>query len=348
MKKHIGLAVLLLSLLLMAACSKGEEKESTDAPEGKVTAQEKENPVDEETAFSQFTYPLTGKPAEEKPSQRVIAVMVNNHTKARPQTGLSQADVVYEVLAEGEITRFVALFQSHIPDKIGPVRSARPYFMKLAQGYDSVYIYHGASVKINQFVANSGIDFLNGSMYDNNGWLFMRSNDRMPPHNSYLLTSGIDKAIRAKGYNQAKEMEALPFGSEDELKQGQSVQDVTITYSNQPQEVVSFTYDSEQKQFLRSSDGEPTVEKESNDRIAVDNIFVVKTSHQVIDSKGRREVDLTSGGKGYLFYKGQMMEVNWKNDQGRILPYLDGQPLKFAKGKTWVNIVPNDTNVAAQ
>ncbi|MFQ3544252.1 DUF3048 domain-containing protein [Halobacillus rhizosphaerae] len=350
MKKPLSMVAIFLLIICLAACqSKGNESSrSADSHESsRISKEVKEQPEKKEEQETNV-YPLTGELANGGIDNQVIGVMVNNHSLARPQTGLSKADVVYEVLAEGQITRFLALFQSEIPDKIGPVRSARPYYLELAQGFNALYIYHGASVAINQTVANSGTDFLNGSMYDNNGWLFQRSTDRSAPHNSYLLTSGINQALEAKGYDNQSTIPPLPFADDDQLNKGQPVTDVTITYSEQPEEIVSFTYDTEIKQFLRSSDGEPTVEKETNQRIAVDNIFVVETSHQVVDGKGRRSIDLTSGGKGYLFYKGEMLQVNWKNVNGRILPYLDGEPLPFARGKTWVNIVPTNTKVAAQ
>ena len=76
---------------------------------------------------------------------RAVAVMINNHPAARPQSGLHKADIVYELLAEGDVTRFLAIFQSEQPDNIGPVRSARSYYIELAKGYDSLYIAHGNS-----------------------------------------------------------------------------------------------------------------------------------------------------------------------------------------------------------
>lgn len=89
---------------------------------------------------------LNGLPLEEPLKiRRPIAVMLDNHIGARPQAGLAQADVVVEALAEGEITRYMALFQSRDPETIGSVRSARPYFVDLALGYDAYYVHAGGS-----------------------------------------------------------------------------------------------------------------------------------------------------------------------------------------------------------
>lgn len=87
--------------------------------------------------------PLTGLKTEQKVTERrPVAVVVNNHPKARPQSGLSKADIVIEALAEGQITRFLAIFQSQMPETVGPVRSAREYFVTLSNGFDSIFVHH--------------------------------------------------------------------------------------------------------------------------------------------------------------------------------------------------------------
>ncbi|TGB01052.1 DUF3048 domain-containing protein [Halobacillus salinus] len=337
-----------LVLMLLAACSneagasqpeaeQEEPQEATETEEADVVTEEK----DVEETFENV-YPLTGEPTNDSVDHRVLSVMVNNHTKARPQSGLSQADVVYEVLAEGQITRFLALFHSDIPDEIGPVRSARPYYFELANGFDAVYTYHGASAAINEKVAASGIDYLDGAGYDNNGWLFERDSERAAPHNSFLLSSGIDQALAEQGYEAEKEVPALPF-SEDVSPAGTEAGNVKVTYYDR--EIVSYDYDADSEQYLRSSDGAPTMDRTNGERIALDNVFIVRTEHNVIDSAGRRSVDLTSGGDAYLLQKGTMQEVQWKNVDGRILPYKDGEALSFAPGQTWVNIIQESSTV---
>src|SRR5699024_9714062 len=113
MKKRI-IFMLLVVFMLLAACSKADEK-----------------PEKSRQSISQ----LTGIAGNENIDDRIVGFMVNNHPKARPQSGLSKADIVFEVLAEGKITRFLALFQSEKPDMVGPVRSAREYYFELANGY---------------------------------------------------------------------------------------------------------------------------------------------------------------------------------------------------------------------
>ncbi|PKC50181.1 hypothetical protein RhiirA1_487131, partial [Rhizophagus irregularis] len=120
---------------------------------------------------------------------RPIIVTINNHPAARPQSGIGSADVVYEMLAEGDVTRFLALFQSEIPENIGPVRSARDYFIELASGLDAFYIAHGYSPEAQTMLVNGIVDNINGMQYD--GTLFIRSKDRYAPHNSYISCENV-------------------------------------------------------------------------------------------------------------------------------------------------------------
>src|SRR5699024_6798862 len=87
-------------------------------------------------------YPLTGKAADKDATNRTVSFMVNKHPDAKPQTGLSEVDIVFEMLTEGNITRFLAILQSEQPEKVGPVRIAIEYFFELAKGYDALYVYH--------------------------------------------------------------------------------------------------------------------------------------------------------------------------------------------------------------
>src|SRR5690625_5077049 len=132
---------LILLLSLVVACN-GDEEEVVEDPEEEEDI-ELEEEVEDGVATPEFVYPFTGEEVESEVTNRALAVMVNNHTAARPQTGLVNADIVYEFLAEGAITRFLAIYQSEIPEVVGPVRSARSYYIETAKAHDAIYIYHG-------------------------------------------------------------------------------------------------------------------------------------------------------------------------------------------------------------
>src|SRR5690625_2031129 len=121
------LKVVLIFILVAVTIASSKEAVEQSKPNNKK--------VPEETNTLN-TFPLTGIETEEEVTNRAIAVMVNNHPQARPQSGLSKADIVFEMLTEGNITRFLAIYQSTPPEVVGPVRSAREYYFTLASGYD--------------------------------------------------------------------------------------------------------------------------------------------------------------------------------------------------------------------
>ncbi|KGX90231.1 hypothetical protein N781_08275 [Pontibacillus halophilus JSM 076056 = DSM 19796] len=336
--KWLGVATLLLSLT-MTGCVQGEAEGQTieKAPAQEEKPQQKEITVDDEATETTATFPLTGLPAEGDLNRRAVAVMVNNHSYARPQTGLLEADIVYEVLAEGDITRLVAIYHSQQPAKVGPVRSAREYYVDLANGHDALYLYHGAATFIENQMSG-WINNLNGSYYDNDGKLFTRDQSRKAPHNSYLLFDSVLDVAQNKGYTVDTAPTSLPFSEEG--VQGERASTVEIVYAETPEERVTYQYNEAEGHYIRFNDGEPTVDRETTEPVTLDNVFIVATAHKVIDNKGRRAVDLTSGGSGYLLQQGSIQAVEWKNNDGRLLPYKDGKPVGFIPGQTWVNIVP--------
>src|SRR5699024_10872549 len=108
---------------------------------------------------------------------------------------------------------------------------------------------------------------------------------------------------------------------------------------------VSYKYDEDSGRYLRSSDGEPTVDLDTDEQVGVENLFIVETYHEVIDDAGRRKVDMKSGGNAYLLMKGKVQHVEWKNEDGRIIPVKDGKPVPFASEHTWINVIPTDPGI---
>ncbi|SEM92526.1 Protein of unknown function [Mesobacillus persicus] len=327
------MAVSLAALIIISGCS--QEKEVVDEqPEKQV-----EDIVKEDKEI-QFQYPLTGVKTEIEPMDRAVAVVVNNHPQARPQTGLHKADIVYEVLAEGKVTRFLAIFESERPEKVGPVRSARDYYIDLAKGYDSIFIAHGYSPEAKEMLMSGEIDNLNGIQYD--GSLFKRVDFRYAPHNSYITFENIVKGAEDNQFSLEKAPEGLAFLDESEIEglSGQSTEKVEISYGNSTFDV-QYEYNKDKNKYHRISAGETTVDLDSNQPVQLDNVLIVEMNHEIVDNAGRRDINLASGGQGYLLRKGLKTEVEWKNVDGRILPFIDGAEAEFVPGKTWINIVPS-------
>lgn len=305
--------------------------------EKKVNHKESPNKEAKKTKPKQAVYPLTGLPAKGPINHRVVGVMVNNYYLARPQSGLHKADIVYEVLAEGRITRFLALFQSRQPEIIGPVRSARPYFIHLDQGYGGLYISHGWSPQAKAILQGGGIDYIQGLYHD--GTWFKRVKFRQAPHNSYIPYANIVKGAKASGYAMTQDVKPLPFLSHQEVAalSGNPVLKVTITYG--VNNVVSYVYHSDTQLFYREINGTQAKDRETGTPLTAANVFIVSASHRLIDTYGRREIDLKSGGPAYLLQHGRVQKVEWKNVGGRLLPYKNGKALGFVPGQTWINVV---------
>lgn len=337
MRKTMYLFFSLFIIVLLTSCSKEEENTQPN---------EQRKPIETEETF-ESVYPLTGMETNAPIDNRIVSVMVNNHTKARPQSGLAEADIVFEILAEGPITRFLALYHSNFPDVVGPVRSAREYYFTLAQGYDALYVYHGAADFINDMIVQRGVDFLNGSIYDNDGYLFKRESFRVAPHNSYLQLGTVYDVANKKGYETTTNYETLPFLSDEEVSNlsGDAAKHIEIVYSDNPMEIVEFEFVETTGKYLRYNDREQTVELDSGNPIQVDNVFIVETHHEVIDAQNRRYIDLESGGNAYLIQKGVVQYLEWENQDGRIIPVKDGEVVEFAPGQTWINVIPTNPGI---
>lgn len=342
--KKLLIIFALLSLLVVFGCSK---KDATDHDQVEKEENDKEfvetgEPENTDPSLTNIS-PLTGVGTNESVDQRIISVMVNNHPAARPQSGLSQADIVFEILAEGNITRFMALFQSESPEVVGPVRSAREYYFELANGYDALYVFHGAANFVKDMVVNRGIDHLDGSIYDNDQKLFKRESFRKAPHNSYLIYDAVNEVAESKGYDIISHIEPLPFLESDAGVEGEGANHITITYPGRSaDDTVEYKYDEAQENYERFERKAKTVELSTEEPVEIENVLIMETPHQVIDDAGRRAVDITSGGSALLLQKGKVQEVEWMNRDGQIIPVKDGNPVGFVEGKTWINIVPSN------
>lgn len=325
---NIAFFTVIICALLFAGCKKDEPNA--------------EKPVVPEPKEEKFTFPLTGVKTndEEAFESRPVAIVVNNDPKARPQTGLNEADIVYEVLTEGGITRYLAIFQSEKPENIGPVRSARPYFIDLAKGYDAFFVAHGFSPEAKAMLGSGTIDNINGISYD--GSLFQRASFRKAPHNSYITYENIAKGAEQNNYTLEKTVSPLTFLTEDEMNdlQGDEAAEATIQYSNRYS--VTYNYDASANEYTRFIGQEQTVDYETNEPLTVANILVIETNHQVLDDVGRRAVDLTSGGNAILLQNGIARDIQWTNENGRIIPRTSEGDVGLVPGRMWVHIVPTN------
>ena len=328
------------SALLIGGCSK--EKEAEETPK-------EEKPAVEETIAEEVhVAPLTGEIIEEEVTQRPIIVTVNNHPQARPQSGIAEADIIYEMLAEGNVTRFLAVYQSALPEKVGPVRSARNYFVDIAKAYDAFYIAHGYSPEAKSMLSNNVVDNINGMNYD--GTLFNRSTDRVAPHNSYISSENILKGAEKVGasMNYSEKVVQAFYEPDERGKIGIETSQVDVYYGNNKYFHNTYVYDHQNNHYERQSAGETTIDMLTGDALAFANVLFFEMNHKTIDNVGRQDIDLTSGGNAYVFQNGYLREVKWANVDGIPMAVEEsGELVKLVPGKSWVHFVPTSPGLQA-
>ncbi|KZE37765.1 hypothetical protein AV656_09545 [Bhargavaea cecembensis] len=332
MKKRNWIAAAAVAVLL-AGCAKSavDEPINPDA--------ENEEKPDEAFAEVTYTAPYTGLEMETEPDMRPVLATINNHPKARPQSGLSEADVIYEMLAEYEVTRLLALYQSEMPDRIGPIRSARDYFIELAGGHGALYIAHGHSPEAKSLLDSGAVDHLNGIRYE--GTLFLRSKDRKAPHNSYITGDAVFNGAMDSGFRMDNPKDPDWRFDTDPPAGGEEATEADVTYGRFTNFNSRYVYDPQNASYKRFTGGEETVDASGNTPVRLANVLILEVPHRVIDDQGRRSLDLAAGGKASVLRNGLVYQASWQLRDG-IPTVMDGdQPFDLAPGKTWIHLVPD-------
>lgn len=297
----------------------------------------------EEDLTGKVINPLTGLYVDESIlERRPIAVMLDNLYSARPQAALSQADIVYEILAEGRITRYMAIFYSESPELIGPVRSARPYFVEKSLEFDPYLVHVGGS---NQALR----DIRTYEMADIDGLTsgaFWRVSHKKIPHNMYTSSKVLIEEANRKGYTKTKIPEFLSFNDEFVSIDGTAATEIIFEYkestpSDQRGYATSYIYNNEMKQYLRYTNGKPHVDENDQNQLTCTNIIVQYANTKVIDNEGRLKVDFIGSGTGKLYTGGEMVEIEWTKSSAHSSTsfYMnDGTPIKLNPGVTWFQI----------
>ncbi|UED79859.1 DUF3048 domain-containing protein [Lysinibacillus sp. CD3-6] len=339
-KLLVGLA---FSALFIGGCSKDASE-----PEEDISKIEDEPAIEEPVKEETILAPLTGEAVTEEVTQRPIIVTVNNHPAARPQSGLAAADMIYEMLAEGNVTRLLAVYQSELPENIGPVRSARSYFIDMAKGFDAFYVAHGYSPEAKTMLSNNVVDNINGMNYD--GTLFKRSNDRVAPHNSYITSENILNGAEKVGasMNYSEKVHQAFYEPDERGKIGVETSQVDIYYGNSNSFHNTYVYDHQTNRYGRQSAGVETKDMLTGEALTVANVLFFEMKHQTIDDVGRQDIDLTSGGNAYVFQNGYLREVKWANIDGLPMAVEEtGELVKLVPGKSWVHFVPASPGLQA-
>lgn len=344
--KYWGILLLCVIIVLGGCRNKDEAEtpESEEVPEEVEIVEAEEPEETEEDTVEEFPFvtPLSGEPAKEPVLNRPVVVTINNHPKARPQSGLKEADIIYEMFAEGSVTRLLAVYQSEYPGRVGPIRSARDYFIHVAQGFDAFYVAHGYSPDAKSMLNRGEIAHMNGMQYD--GIYFHRSSARKAPHNSYSSGEDIIKGAEKVGADLVLEEDNVPsflFGEDiTSVPETEEASSVTVSFNRDRQFINNFSYDQVTGFYSRETAGQRTIDAETNEELELANVVFLTVPHRVIDSEGRLALDLKQGGDAWLFRDGKRQPVEWTNEEGLLVLISEGEHVALKPGQTWVHFIP--------
>ena len=282
-------------------------------------------------------------------NDRPFAVMIDNHSDAWPQAGLNQAYMVYEIIVEGGETRLMALFKGADLDKIGPVRSARHYFIDYAMENDAIYVHFGQSPQAQSDIKKYDIDDINGIAED--GTTFWRVKDKYAPHNAVTSTEKLLESAKSKNYKTTSTEESVLHYVTDEvnLEDGQVADTITIPHSDL--QTVTYEYDKEKQVYVRYARGEEQTDWDTEEPVTTKNIIITFCNNYTLsdsENKGRQGLKNIGTFDGYYITNGRAIQIQCiKNarDEKTIYQDMNGNEIQVNDGNTFVNICPTSADV---
>lgn len=273
-----------------------------------------------------------------------IALMIENAAfgGVRPQSGLSSAQLVYELPVEGGITRFLAIFTGDLPERVGPIRSARATYLEFSSEYDALFGHAGGSPEAMAAVDGLAIKDLSALSADSR--FFYRDTTLVAPHNLFSNSDLLTKALRDK---QLVEVEPTyePWDFKDDSPEAKRItQPLAIDFGSGPLYAVEYTYNVETNTYDRSNGGEVQTDAVTGDTLSPKTVIVQIVPAAIpAGDEGRVNYEVTGTGKAYFAMDGTVIEGTWSkvNRAGRTI-FRDeaGNRLKLNRGQIWVSIVP--------
>ena len=367
MKKLLALILAgLITASVFTACGSSQSSSTGDAQ----TSQPASASEPEEPPYNPD--PLTGleNVGQYVDGQRFVAVMVNNISNnaandARPQWGLSEAEVLVESKVEGGITRFMALYPNveNLPEQIGPVRSARHQFFQLILPWQALYVHIGESTVQSEYRTNYEYGDLDINL-DKYG--FPRDDARRATgvnveHTAYTNSEYLTEIIEKNDIDTEREYGSTLFNFrnynlEPRTLEGHSAVSIDVVHSSTYR--TYFEYDASSGKYLmsqysaRTGQISPSVDANNNEQLAFDNVILVLADiethpNYVGNSYDIQDVDYSSGGVGYYFYGGRVESIRWQKPTPQsVMTFTDGAgheiPVEINPGKTYLGIVDLD------
>ena len=372
------LPLFLVLVMLLSACAKPAENTTptdtkntepsgttvapTTKPDETTAPTDPSQPDDTQPDGTQpelnYRNPLTGEALAEPSLQRPVAVMLNNIKAAMPQHGVSQADILYEVLAEGGITRCIGIFTDlESVEKVGSIRSARKYFVQIAQGYGAAYVHAGGSEEANNYLKTLKNMDLDAGLSATH---FYRDQDRLNSGyaSEHTLFSSGEKILayaQQRGVKTALDAEktyGMVFDDEKVIA-GKDAKKVTVYFNmgGKPgsyTKSTAFTYDAKTKLYEAAQHGGDYIDGNTKETVAFRNVVVLYANTSMQSNNYHLTIDTTGTGTGRFVCNGQMVEINWSRktvNDPFTFTLKNGDPVTFGVGATYIGIVPTNATV---
>ena len=283
---------------------------------------------------------------------RPIAVMIDNDEEsARPQAGLENAYLVYEITVEGAATRLMALFKNYDVKNVGPVRSARHYFLDYALENDAIYAHAGQSPQAGRDIAALGMIDING-LNGLDGQYFHRDYTHTSSwHTLYTGTDKLAELAEVKGIRKESDELIYQYNEQDIDMDGQAATEFALPYA--PFYRLTYEYNADSKLYERYINGAPHA-SQSGETLSAKNVIVLYMDNYNLNdgtNAGRQELDNIGSGKGFYMTNGQYKEVTWSKSSRTaktVIKDESGTEITFNPGITYVQIIPEHKGVTIE
>jgi len=356
-----SLATFFLLSIILGGCAAPERVEKVEQPseeEAVIPIVEEEEEEEEAISKKEITGNiniLSGHQiSDDINDSRPIAIMVENSPDSRPQSSLNLADVVIEIVDEGGVTRFIAVYSSHEAEVLGPVRSARQYYAEVAAGFDPIYTFWGTYPEGYEIIESMGLDVLS-VLGDPTGassiiarashW---RDETRSAPHNGYMSTLQLKEDAEDLGFSLDGGKSPFKFKLEAPPSERGEIDEIGVDFSYQ-QFRADYRYDSENNNYLKYIAGNPHMDRETDTQIEANNVVVMLTD--IVESgneAGHMIVRTTNGGSAFFFMDGNIIEGTWnRTSVSDPFEFEDqqGNPILFNRGTTWISMIESIDNL---
>ena len=312
-----------------------------------------DNTLDAKEAVAQNKPEKTLNIVDIDSTSRPYAVMINNNHDAWPQCGVQDAYIVYEIIAEGGITRLMALYKDQDTAKIGSIRSARHYFLDYALENDAIYVHFGWSPQAQSDISKLKVNNINGLVESSKS--FWRDKDKSAPHNAVTSTAILKEIAERKEYRLTTSQEpVLNYTAEEVNLENSELNAYTVTIPYSDYNTVKYEYDAETKRYIRYSRGVKQLDWLTDETVTTKNIIITKCKNTTLndgENKGRQTLDNIGVREGYYITNGKAIQITCEKasrEAQTIYKDLEGNEIEVNDGNTFIQICPIDSKISIE